>query len=62
MYFTLSMYTVMTITFKYMFLPSHFQEAERAKAQLNGKVALGKKLVVDWARPDLYGKKIVSVY
>ncbi len=37
------------------------QEAERAKVGLDGKKALGRKIIVDWARTD-YGlaKKTVS--
>ena len=33
------------------------QEAEKAKETMNGKVALGKNIIVDWARPDQYIKK-----
>lgn len=28
------------------------QEAERAKGALHGKKALGKRIIVDWARQD----------
>ena len=37
-----------------------FQEAEKAKGALDGKLALGKKVVVDWARQDQGAKKSVS--
>ena len=38
------------------------QEAERAKAALDKKKVLGKRIVVDWARTDLGAiKKNVSV-
>lgn len=37
------------------------EEAERAKVSLNGKIALGKKIIVDWARPDLCGKKLCNL-
>ena len=39
------------------------QEAERAKAALDKKKVLGKKIVVDWARTDLgAAKKNVSYF
>ena len=38
------------------------QEAEKAKAVLDGKIALGKKIIVDWARQDQGAKKGVSVW
>ena len=36
------------------------QEAEKAKSALDGKRALGKKIVVDWARLDPATKKNVK--
>ena len=36
------------------------KEAEKAKAALDGKKALGKKIVVDWARIDPATKKNAS--
>ena len=42
-----------------VFFPQ-YQEAERAKSALDGKKALGKKIVVDWARYDPASKKNVS--
>jgi RNA recognition motif-containing protein len=36
------------------------EEAEKAKAALDGKKALGKKIVVDWARIDPATKKNAS--
>jgi len=36
------------------------QEAERAKENLNGKKALGKKIIVDWAKQDQGALKNVS--
>jgi len=33
------------------------EEAEKAKAVLDGKIALGKKIIVDWARQDQGAKK-----
>ena len=36
------------------------QEAERAKENLNGKKALGKKIIVDWAKQDQGAMKNVS--
>ena len=35
------------------------QEAEKAKVALDGKIALGKKVVVDWARYDPANKRNV---
>lgn len=37
------------------------QQAERAKAALNGKKALRRRVAVEWARPDEGAKKGVSV-
>lgn len=38
------------------------QEAEKAKAFLHGKKALGKKIIVDWAKQDQgASKKNVSI-
>ena len=36
------------------------QEAQNAKKALRGKKALGQKLVVDWAKPDVVPSKNVS--
>ena len=48
---------------KVVFFPLHLQEAEKAKAALDKKKVLGKKIVVDWARTDLGAvKKNVSVF
>lgn len=38
------------------------EEAEKAKGALAGKKALGKKLIVDWARVDMGAKKTGSAF
>lgn len=40
----------------------YLKEAEKAKAALDGKKALGKKIVVDWARFDPATKTNVRPY
>ena len=45
----------------YVFIACVCQEAERAKAALDGKIALGKKITVDWAHYDPANKRNVSV-
>lgn len=40
----------------------YLKEAEKAKAALDGKRALGKKIVVDWARFDPATKTNVRLY
>ena len=37
------------------------QEAEKAKDNLDGKKALGKKIIVDWAKQDQGAARNVSV-
>ena len=45
----------------YMCANVSLKEAEKAKAALDGKKALGKKIVVDWARFDPASKKNVRL-
>lgn len=53
----------LSLRFLPFFLPiSILKEAEKAKAALDGKRALGKKIVVDWARFDPASKKNVRQY